>query len=245
MAIPFESLERPASRGLAEQRQIEIQGEVVAYRLVRSAARRSIGLSIDRQGLRVGAPSAIRLVHIENLLRQQGGWIRDKLTLWRAHAFLLEADAACLWLGQPHILRRAFGRASQCHDGQLELAARAGEADLGAAFIRWCKARARPLFLSRLAHYAGRLGVPTPPLILSSAKSRWGSCNAKGEIRLSWRLMQFDPQLIDYVVAHEIAHLREMNHSPRFWAIVAQLYPDWRAARQTIRRLARQLPQLE
>ncbi|MDR2625320.1 MAG: M48 family metallopeptidase [Zoogloeaceae bacterium] len=243
MALPFESFARPAPRALAEQRHIELQGEVVAYRLVRSA-RRSIGFSVDRQGLRVGAPLSVGLAHIENLLRQQGEWIREKLTLWRAHAVLLEAGTVCLWLGQPHILRRAAGRVSRCQDGQLELAARAGEADLGAAFVRWCKARARPLFLARLAHYAGCLGVPTPPLRLSSAKSRWGSCNAKGEIRLSWRLMQFDPQLIDYVVAHEIAHLREMNHSPRFWAIVHQLYPDWRAARQAIRRLARQLPQL-
>ncbi|MDR0736484.1 MAG: M48 family metallopeptidase [Zoogloeaceae bacterium] len=241
MTVPLERSARPSS---AEQRQIEIQGEIVDYRLVRSS-RRSIGLSVDRQGLRVGAPPAASLAYIETLLRQQGGWVREKLAFWRARAPLaLEAGSECLWLGQPHILRRASGRVSQCHDRQLDLAARAEETDLSAAFLRWSKAQARPLFIQRLAHYAGRLGIPAPPLILSSAKSRWGSCNAKGEIRLSWRLMQFDPKLIDYVAAHEIAHLKEMNHSPRFWAIVALLYPGWRAARREIRLLARQLPQL-
>jgi predicted metal-dependent hydrolase len=242
MAIPFEY---PAQRMPKAARQIEIQGEVVTYHLARSS-RRSIRLSINRQGLRVGAPPAASLAQIETLLRQQGDWVRDKLALWRARtAKTLDENSACLWLGTPRTLRRAAGRISQCHAGELELAARATETDLTAAFIRWSKAQARPLFARRLAHYAGCLGVPMPPLVLSSARSRWGSCNAKGEIRLSWRLMQFDPQLIDYAVAHEIAHLREMNHSPRFWAIVARLYPDWRAARQSIGHLARQLPQLD
>ncbi|MDR1350939.1 MAG: M48 family metallopeptidase [Zoogloeaceae bacterium] len=242
MTIPFK---RPARRASAEQRQIELQGEIVDYCLVRSV-RRSIGLSINQRGLRVGAPLAASLARIESLLRQQGDWVREKLARWRVHSALtLDVGSECLWLGQPRLLRRAAGRVHQCRDGQLELVARADEPDLAAAFIRFCKARARPWFLPRLAHYAGCLGVPTPPLILSSARSRWGSCNAQGEIRLSWRLMQFDPALIDYVVAHEIAHLKAMNHSPQFWAIVEQLYPDWRAARFTIRNLTRQLPQLD
>lgn len=97
--------------------------------------------------------------------------------------------------------------------------------------------RARPLFAQRLAHYCACLGVAVPALTLSSARTRWGSCSARG-IRLNWRLVQLPPALIDYVVAHEVAHLLEMNHSPRFWSVVERLYPGWRAARAELRQRA-------
>jgi len=97
--------------------------------------------------------------------------------------------------------------------------------------------RARPLFTQRLAHYCARLGVTPPALTLSSARTRWGSCSPSG-IRLNWRLVQLPPALIDYVVAHEVAHLLEMNHSPRFWSVVERLYPGWRAARAELRQRA-------
>jgi len=118
------------------------------------------------------------------------------------------------------------------------------ESTLASALTAALKPRARALFLERLTYYAGKLGVPVPPLRLSSAKSRWGSCNTKGEIRLSWRLIHFSPDLIDYVIVHELAHLKEMNHSPRFWAVVARLYPDWQTARAALKQQARHLPEL-
>ncbi|HNB07544.1 MAG TPA: DUF45 domain-containing protein, partial [Thauera aminoaromatica] len=81
-----------------------------------------------------------------------------------------------------------------------------------------------------------------PPVSLSSAATRWGSCSTRSGIRLHWRLIHLEPALIDYVVAHEVAHLAEMNHSPRFWAVVERLYPDWRAARAALRSAAATLP---
>jgi predicted metal-dependent hydrolase len=80
---------------------------------------------------------------------------------------------------------------------------------------------------------------------LSSARTRWGSCSARSGIRLHWRLIHCPPALIDYVVAHEVAHLVEMNHSPRFWAVVGSLYPDWSAARLRLHEAARTLPLIE
>ncbi|NCV71165.1 MAG: M48 family peptidase, partial [Betaproteobacteria bacterium] len=70
---------------------------------------------------------------------------------------------------------------------------------------------------------------------LSSARTRWGSCNAKSVIRLNWRLIHKDPMLIDYVVVHELAHLKELNHSPRFWAIVESVLPDYRERKRLLR----------
>jgi len=98
----------------------------------------------------------------------------------------------------------------------------------------WLQREARRLFEERSAHFADRLGVRVTRLSLSSAKTRWGSANAGGAIRLHWRLVQYPLATIDYVVAHELAHLREMNHGPRFWAVVGSVVPDYRAARSQL-----------
>ena len=75
---------------------------------------------------------------------------------------------------------------------------------------------------------------------LSNARSRWGSCHVSGRISLNWRLIQLPPHLVDYVVVHELAHLREMNHSPRFWSLVGRIIPDYQARRRELRREAHQ-----
>jgi hypothetical protein len=96
---------------------------------------------------------------------------------------------------------------------------------------RWLQSQAYRVFPERLALYAPQLGVKVQSFSVSSAHTRWGSCSSQGDIRLSWRLMHFDLGLIDYVVVHELAHLLEMNHSPRFWAVVERIYPHYRATR--------------
>jgi hypothetical protein len=102
---------------------------------------------------------------------------------------------------------------------------------------------ARAVLRERLALHAPRLGVAVPPLRLSSARTRWGSCNQRGGISLNWRLVFMPLAVVDYVVAHELAHLKEMNHGPRFWSVVEQLCPDWRALRSELRRHGREIPQ--
>jgi predicted metal-dependent hydrolase len=96
----------------------------------------------------------------------------------------------------------------------------------------------------RVAKLAGPRGLHFSSVGLSDAQTRWGSCGSNGRILLNWRLMMLPPHLIDYVAAHELAHLRELNHSPRFWDIVALLYPDHRAARRELNSRARTLPDL-
>ena len=78
-----------------------------------------------------------------------------------------------------------------------------------------------------LNHFAAQLGVTWKTLHLSNANTRWGSAKSDGSIRLHWRLIQFSPDVIDYVLVHELSHLRELNHSHRFWAIVASVFPDY------------------
>jgi hypothetical protein len=103
------------------------------------------------------------------------------------------------------------------------------------AFVgRWLKEQALATLAPRVAHFASRLSAVPPLVKLSNARAQWGSCNHKGEISLNWRLVQLPPRLADYIVAHEVAHLVELNHSPRFWALVETLLPGHAEARREL-----------
>jgi predicted metal-dependent hydrolase len=149
------------------------------------------------------------------------------------------------YLGQPLSLKlgglaRYEPQARELH---LGLPQDASPAQVREAALAWLAGRARALFEQRCRHYAAALSVRYTRLSLSQAQTRWGSASANGSIRLSWRLIHLDPDLIDYVVVHELAHLHEMNHSPRFWAVVASVLPDYESARRRLREAA--LPTLE
>jgi hypothetical protein len=116
--------------------------------------------------------------------------------------------------------------------------------DTQRALVRALQARALAWYHGRVEECCHRLALPVPPVRLSNARTRWGSCSVRSGIRLHWRLVHLRPALIDYVVAHEVAHLLEMNHSPRFWAVVERLYPGWREARAQLREATATLPVL-
>ena len=99
----------------------------------------------------------------------------------------------------------------------------------------WLQRQARRVFEERCRHFAAQLGVRCTRLSLSSAQTRWGSASASGAIRLNWRLIHFALPTIDYVVAHELAHLRHMDHSPRFWDVVRSVTPDYERAREALK----------
>ena len=125
----------------------------------------------------------------------------------------------------------------------MELALRAG-GDARQLLLRGLQERALAVFCHRVEEFCLRLGRPVPAVGLSSARTRWGSCSVRSGIRLHWRLIHLPLPLIDYVVAHEVAHLVEMNHSPRFWSVVTSLYPEHAAARQALRKASAALPAL-
>jgi predicted metal-dependent hydrolase len=117
-------------------------------------------------------------------------------------------------------------------DGRLHVAlAQPADVDaIRAAVVKWYRRHAQSNFSARIDEFATRLHVPRPRLFLSSARTRWGSCNARCEIRLNWRLIQATQPTIDYVVVHELAHLVEMNHSRQFWSLVESVCPYYRDA---------------
>jgi predicted metal-dependent hydrolase len=102
---------------------------------------------------------------------------------------------------------------------------------------RWYRAQAKQVFAERLmACFPSvvHLGVAMPPLTIRTMKTRWGSCSSKGRIALNLKLIQAPSELIDYVVLHELCHLKELNHSRRFWALMTQVLPGWKQKREQL-----------
>jgi predicted metal-dependent hydrolase len=220
-----------------------LNGEIVEYVLHRSRGRRRISLSVDERGLRVGAPLRASLRDIESALQHHAQWVLRKLQWWReqrAPARRWESGETLFHLGTPLRLELVTGaRDVSAVPGLLRIAA----PDLSPASVaglarHWLRAQALDHFHQRIDHFRQPLAVEVAAIRLSNARSRWGSCHASGRVSLNWRLIHMPQRLIDYVVAHELAHLREMNHSPRFWAVVASVIPDFIARRREMRREA-------
>lgn len=227
----------------AEARSILLGDQDVAFRLVR-ARRRTVGLQIGHEGLTVRAPLRLSVREVHQVLHEKSGWIVAKLAEWErraqnAPAATWQAGAQFLYHGLPHALvLQPAPRAQVVADAGRIVVHLPRPEDPGAverAVERWLRQQAAEVFAARLAHFAGLLGRPAPRLIIYGPRTIWGSCNRSGVIRLHWRLLQLPLALADYILAHEVAHLAEMNHSSRFWAVVGKLYPDYRAARDAVR----------
>ena len=246
--LPSATVPAPASPApTGSERRVLLSGEPCAYQL-RRARRRTIGFQIDDRGLTVSAPRWVSLRDIELAILEKERWIRTRLEQWRQWRAkrqlpqVVFADGGCLpFLGTQITLRlRADLRASELAAGtegeelRLALPADAAEPQVRDAVQSWLKDKARQILDERLRELSCRNGGVC--LVgVSSARSQWGSCGADGRIRLNWRLVHFALPVIDYVVAHELAHIKELNHSPQFWAQVARLLPGFEAARDHIR----------
>jgi len=246
--------ERVEFRHPRSQRDVLLTGHRVGYELRRSR-RRSIGFVVAAEGLSVSAPRWVGVGEIEAALREKASWILRKLQEQRERAARLDA-ARVEWreggtvpfLGETVILvldARTTGAvlhsAAAALPGVPHLTLHLGlpqtaEPDqIRDAVQSWLQRQARRIFEERCTHFAKALGVRMTRLSLSSAATRWGSASADGSIRLNWRLVHFGLPVIDYVVTHELAHLREMNHGPAFWDVVRSALPDFEQARGVLR----------
>lgn len=248
-ALPAAEFRHPRS-----DREIRLQQHVIGYALQR-VRRRSIGFVVGPEGLAVKAPRWVGLADIEAALHEKAAWILRKLREQRERAARLQAarvdwrdGAGFPFLGETVIVvldPRATGAILNTDAAALpgvpRLALHVGLPQSAApeqirdAVQSWLQRQARRVFEERVRHFAERLGVRCTRLALSSAQTRWGSASADGSVRLNWRLVHFALPTIDYVVAHELAHLREMNHSPRFWDVVRSVLPDYERHRGTLK----------
>ena len=226
-------------------RHIQLGPRIVSYTL--NLGRRRLALNIDERGLRVGMPRGLTIAEMEAFIRQHGAWVLEKLDEHsgrnQRRQIAIRDGVRLPVLGQEIPVRVSPGNnRGRWFDGLLELAARPS-ADLDALAVRALQKRALEVFAERLDHYAAIIGLAARPRLgLSGARTRWGSCSRQTGIRLNWRLIHLPLALIDYVVIHELCHLKEMNHSPRFWAEVARLCPDWQARRNALKHQGASIP---
>ena len=236
-------------------REIVLSGHTVGYALKR-VRRRSIGFVVGTEGLCVNVPSWVGARDIETALREKANWILGKLHQQQERGRCLQSarvdwrDGVTIpFLGQTvvvvldaragitpsgAVLDAGAGDGAPCrlHTG---LPSNAAPEQIRDAVQSWLQRQAKRVFAERCEHYAAQLGVRYRRFSLSSAQTRWGSASADGSIRLSWRLIHFGLSTIDYVVAHELAHLREMNHSRRFWDVVRSVVPDYQRTREVLK----------
>ncbi len=235
-------------------REACLSGHTVAYEF-RRARRKSIGFVVGSDGLVVSAPRWVGRAEVDAALQEKARWILAKLQEQDERARRL-ASSRVDWrdgttipfLGETVIIvldTRSTGAVLHTAEDTLPgvprltlhvgLPQSAAPEQIRDAVQSWLQRQAKRIFDERCRHFAAQLGVRMTRLSLSSATTRWGSAGADGAIRLHWRLVHFAMPTIDYVVAHELAHLREMNHSGAFWEVVRSVIPEYEHARGTLR----------
>jgi hypothetical protein len=227
---------------------LELPGSTLTYRIRHSARRRSLALELRADGtLTVAVPHGLTLARIRAFVESRRAWIEAKRALF-AHPVAvrapLESGATLPYLGgslslavQPEPAARAA-----CRRVQQSLVVRAPDAAaVRRALERWYRRAAETHLAERVAHFAPQVGRAPRAVAVRAQRTRWGSCSARATISFNWRLMQAPPEILDYVVVHELCHLLVPNHSPRFWAEVARVLPDYAERRTALRRFGRAL----
>jgi predicted metal-dependent hydrolase len=235
-------------------RTIALAGHQVGYEF-RRARRRSIGFVVGVEGLSVSAPRWVAVSEVEQALQAKSAWILRKLHEQQERAQRIQAakvdwrDGTTLpFLGEtvivlldPRVTGAQLNSDADALPGVPKLTLHVGlpqtatQEQIREAVQSWLQRQAKRIFEERCRHFAQRLGVRITRLSLSSAATRWGSASADGSVRLHWRLVHFAMPVIDYVVTHELAHLREMNHSTAFWEVVRSVLPDFEQHRGALR----------
>ncbi|MFM7334675.1 MAG: M48 family metallopeptidase [Tabrizicola sp.] len=217
----------------------------VEVHLRRSARARRFSLRVSRLDGKVTLSMPLRAREGEALafLKGHEGWLRETLqAMPDAARQPVGLGAAIPVEGRDLLLAPGTGRRIKVEDDRLLVPG--DPATAGARVAAWLKVLARDRLARASTHYAGLVGRPYSSLALRDTRSRWGSCSPDGRLMYSWRLIMAPPAVLDYVAAHEVAHLVELNHSPAYWAVVGRIYPGWKAQRawlhdhgQTLHRL--------
>jgi predicted metal-dependent hydrolase len=214
---------------------IRIGEPAIEVRLRRSPRARRMVLRVAHGGRppTLTLPPGVPVSRARAFLADHEAWLRRHLAAGPAGAMI--ADGAVLPFGDGELtVRIGPGRRIAYAHGVLSVPGPAGR--LAPQVGAWVREEARRACTAAVGRHADRLGLRPGRLSLRDPRSRWGSCSSTGDLMFSWRLALAPPAVLDYVVAHEVAHLAEMNHSPRFWAVVRRLCPDYEAPREWLRR---------
>ncbi|EEW24501.1 M48 family metallopeptidase [Rhodobacter ferrooxidans] len=208
----------------------------VEITLRRSARARRFSLRVSRLDGRVTLSLPLRAREADALafVNEQAGWIRQTLAEMAVAPGQVAGFGSSLpYLGQALVLTPGSGRAVRVDGAELLVPGQAEQ--VGARVAAFLKVQARDRLAEASDRHAASLGLRYSSLTLRDTRSRWGSCTAAGGLMYSWRLIMAPPQVLDYVAAHEVAHLAEMNHSPAFWEVVTRLHPGYSIPRRWLK----------
>jgi len=230
----------------AEQRAALLAGKHITYTLKRSSKRRSIGLRIDDRGLTVSVPLRASEKWLHSVLQDKARWVVEKLDGWemlKPEEVLWQNGEQIDFLGELLTLRVVSGLfATPAHLRGRALwvfvADGSEAAHIEEAVSHWYRQEAKRLFAERVAQYSSLLEVMPRTIKISSAKTQWGCCTVRGTVHLNIQLIKLPLRLVDYVVVHELAHLREMNHSAAFWDVVGSVCPAYVQLRKELKAVA-------
>ncbi|AIL33000.1 M48 family metallopeptidase [Basilea psittacipulmonis] len=241
--------------------QVQTRHGIFAYHLIRSR-RKTLALHIHQGQLIVKAPLSLSREYIEQFIKQKSDWIATQFYEFSQRASPL---MKLVWQDQANI--PYLGKQLRLHvspdfawpyeyvdaNGQTKLdkfspqegdtlrikaPVHASSKEIGYLCEQWYKGMAASFLNAFLHDFCRQHDIYFTKFVLTQAKSRWGSCSSRGVIRLHWQLIFYDVFLIQYVVAHEVAHLQEMNHSPAFWKRVKTLMPNYEKAHETLKKLS-------
>jgi predicted metal-dependent hydrolase len=224
----------------------------VRYRIQRSGRRKTVNISIDpAEGVVVTAPRDVDDAVVQEIVVRRAGWVVERLQITDAVSKALYYPAfvsgeSFPYLGRNYRLRVVpqagakvgvrllHGRFEVNVDADLSATDRRVEIRDGLA--RWYQERAVSRLCERVDLLAPRLGVTAPPVLVRDQKKRWASCDHQGRLRFNWRIVMAPMSLVDYVVAHELCHLIQRDHSGAFWQLLRIALPDYEERRQRLRR---------
>jgi len=208
--------------------------------IIRTDRKKTASLRLRDGQMQLVVPKRATQGAIDRILAAKANWIRKTLAEDAARSTFEPCaytdGSTFTWLGRKTTLavsQEANGWPS-LQDDQISLGTGSPN-ETRAQLLAWAKQEAHNHLRARVQQYSDHMNVRPGPLTVRDYKSRWGSCSADGSIRFNWRIMIAPPDIVDYVVVHELAHLREMNHSPRFWAHVKAVLPDLDQHRQWLK----------
>jgi predicted metal-dependent hydrolase len=252
-----------AAAPIVRSDRVQLGERAVAFKLFRVPRRRHVHVMVNDDGhLEVRAPWRFSVDEARAAIQEHRGWVLGALDETRSRVRMRpRLVSGCeLPLLDDHLRLRVRMQAQlslfaaegeggghlglvQRQGRELRVEVRAAQPSAVRRLLEnWYRGQAAALLPPRLEPMARALEVCVPRVSIRSQRTRWGSCSSRGTLSLNWRLTLLPARLCDYVLAHELAHLREMNHSPAFWALVQGLVPDYRDRRRELEQRARMLP---
>lgn len=219
---------------------------MINYILLRSERRTTTTIYVSDGTVKVRAPLRIPKRDVDLFVAANEKWIMDRLSKSiklkdQREAFTLDYGDIIILRGKKCLIDFREGSQVGCDGEVFYLPSGLKPDQIKSACVQIYRRLAKEYLSDQISFYAARMGVTPTVVKISNAKHRWGSCTSKGSINFPWRLMMADDSLIDYVVVHELAHLKEMNHSARFWAIVGHFIPDYNKRRSQLIELSERL----